>query len=432
MDPITSDNPITARLDILHQQWTTFSRAVEARLLIWCATRDEHALIAAFVAREQAPALARTSDVFARIDVPFHAVAQHTAALVAALRERVPTAEVGPGAPLPAATAADAVQRCVDALAMLRRRLLGPVGGGFLVLWLAPSEVSDDAAYLAFLRQLVRSAPATLRFVLVDDLAGHAYRALALAAPHGVRCVRCSLDVPAALVALAERAGGASAGDRLRVLVVRLAAILAAPTIDLAAARGLAAQAIAVARDAQLPALGAAVHMMLAGALVSLAEFREAHACYGAAARMASACRETSPAEAKPPGASIRLQAQFGQAGALLAAGAHAAAARAYAAAVPLAAALGDAHSELAAHRLASFCHAESGAAEPAWRVGLAGVARGLSLDPKRCEAADFAALARHQLRLTRSLRGYRSARGPLLAQVRKVLGPAWQPEPDR
>lgn len=422
-NPTSSDHPITACLDALHEQWISFSRAVDARLLIWRAACGERRMVDCFVARSRDAQMTDTRDVFVHLEDSFATPREHGEVLVRALRAHVGAERQGTSwSPPPHSDYPGRPQTLLAALVSLRR-YLGLTGDARLSVWLDPADVSAADAYRDWLRALVRSAPSAVRFIVLDEGHDGMLASLAVEDRDRVHRVACSLELPAALEALARQADDGSPGARFRILQARLWTILQAH--DAAAAHTVLAEAERLASTAGWPWLAAAMWLTSAGAMLGRGARREALQAYRRAAALSTIGNGATalPSEA----AAISSIANFGAGFVLFGEGAHAQAAAAYTTAASRSRARGDLRGELAGHRMASVCHEADGARDDAWETGVRGLSRGHAGEAMTHAAAELALLARHLVGLTRRVARFSARRTPLEARLDRLFGPGWR-----
>ncbi|HVZ35745.1 MAG TPA: hypothetical protein VG963_25135, partial [Polyangiaceae bacterium] len=195
-------DPISERLDDLHDHWVSFADNPVARLLIWRVADGEYAMVNAFVARESEPALARTPDLFVELAAPFRSETAYGAALASELCAQYSEASQGveadserlwqaPKPRLPAHDVGNFVRLCTS----FRAHHLGDHDEGKLVLWLNPTHVNSNAEYMRWLQRLVNEAPSELRVLVLDSTSAPELAPLAKVERERVVERTCALDM---------------------------------------------------------------------------------------------------------------------------------------------------------------------------------------------------------------------------------------------
>ena len=448
---MTDQNPIAQRLEAIHEQWLRFRDDPASRLLIWCATHDEASLIDTFVARECDEELARTPDLFVQLSAPFHSERTHGFALAQALCTQHEQALASlPAADRPLHWRCPSIDERASDLSVLgsvldslRRSLVADHNSARLVVWLDPSNVHAQEAYLRWLSRLIRQTPRELRFLVVDDTAESTFAPLANTEPAGVATQTCALDLPAAFAALAAgtgdgstgaaSTGAGSAGDQLRLLQTQLAIAVGAGEVT--RAEQLATSATELATAQGWPHLAATVQMTLAAGYGRALRHVDAHGAFSQAEQLAhESARDTahrapktSEDDTRTHARQLCLHAKLGRAGVLLALRSYPQAAATYLDAAALAHALADARLELDGHRLASVCLALQREPARAWQTGLRGLQLALAMDAETRATSSLLYLAEHLVRISETEGAYSAHHRPLAEQLARLLGADWR-----
>jgi hypothetical protein len=420
----------------LHEQRRIFTQCKDARLLIWQAADEEHALINAFIAKECEAESADTPDIFLQLSTPFRSDSGHGHALTTELHtlyEEASQLRVADQSvtwrSLPSGRSTDDIEAFVSVLLSLRSHLVAADGPSTIAVWLLPNEVGSWGAYLLWLHRLVQKLLPNIRVLVVDHREAPQYAPLAKADPLRVREKACDLSVLAAIEELATTAGTDTPGGAYRALQAACAARLAEGDLD--GAVRAATSASELAKEQGWPHLAAVTSMMLAAAYGAQKKPNEALAAYAEAELLGVAREAQESASTDEPafGTRIRLQARLGQGAVLLSCGAYKYAAVAYEQSAVLAHQLADAPTELDACRLASLSHSELGDASAAWELGSRGFQLGIGMDEETRRSSTLPYLAEHLLRLTDRHGAYSAHRRPLEAHLTKLLGAAWRDE---
>jgi tetratricopeptide (TPR) repeat protein len=443
---MVSLHPIVSRLGSLHQQWQRFVRQKDARLLVWQASADEAALIAAFVTHEGS-AEAWTHDLFVQLRTPFARERSHGLSLVQELcaqyaqaadaladgstssRWRCPpmSRTRAEGARTSSDESSSDIELLGAVLASFQQHHCAHDAGARLVVWLDPSEVVAPEGYRRWLRSLVQHAVAGPRFFIVDDVGAPGFLGLARAEPARVVACACALDMPSAFVALAAELPH-TPGAPLRLLQTRLAVALAEGAVPHAEA--LARSATQLATERGWPHLAACVQMMLAAGLSRAQRPLDALRAYGLAEQLTGPQRTSTRSDvghaAAAQTAPLQLHAKLGRAAVLLGLCSYARAAELYLESAALAHALSDGRLELDGYRLASVCYSLLREPGRAWPTAMQGLTVALRLDDDTRRTSTLLFLADHLVRLTRTSREFAAYNRPLERQLTQLLGPEW------
>jgi hypothetical protein len=374
-------NAIARRLDWLNDQWNEFASDPEARLLRWLIRADELRVIEAFIQTEQDDRAGEIPDLFLTFVEPFEDVVSYGEALRTSLiaqyeeaRPELREAGIDDAWSPPSPDARHSLTAFIEACASLHASY-----GDFvekLALVLTPTTVKDKSEWQRWLNALAERLPQEMRVAVIDPFESPALGALADALPARVRTVAADLDMPAATLEL-SRAGGVSSPDgQFRVQFAALAQALERG--DLAAARQRAEGAAAIAETNGWTQLLTAVHLALAGGLLSAGEWSEALSRYYNADTTGAQLESQGDAL----GSKLRLQAHLGRAATLFAAQDHQEAAAAYEAATQVATKADDPLMLLECWRMAAYCHEQAGDMPRAWECGMSALDAGEALPP--------------------------------------------------
>ena len=162
----------------------------------------------------------------------------------------------------------------------------------------------------------------------------------------------------------------------------------------------LGGQAVELARANALWHLAVPVQVALGAALAGEGRAQEALAQYVGAETDAQRGMAQEDPSARAICKTLYLQSRLAHGAALIGFGSMREAASSFEASAALAAADGARVNELDAYRLASFCHEQAGAAEPAWQSALAGLAVAHQIAPSEREHTSLPYLGAALLRL--------------------------------
>jgi hypothetical protein len=424
-------NPIAQRLQRLSDQWAQFAGDPKARVMCWQLTAAELPMFDAFIEQESDEQSAEHADVFVTFDTPFVRADEYGAALSRSLADgysqgadELRALGLAADWQLPAADKSEQdiaylLRTCQTFVAFYQIQSL-------LVLVLRPREVSDSAAYTAWLQRFALEAPAFVRVLLLDAAEHPAHAQLSAAAPEKLRSVAAALDLARALEQLSDEAGGLDTpGGQFRGLFVRLGNALS--QADLSRALALGSQAVELARAHALWHLAVPVQVALGAALAGEGRAQEALAQYVAAETDAQCGMAQADATASAICKTLYLQSRLAHGAALIGFGSMREAATSFEESAALAAADGAHVNELDAHRLASFCHEQAGASERAWQSALAGLAVAHQITPSERENTSLPYLGAALLRLVVGRSDHSATR--LDRELAQLLGKeTWQP----
>jgi hypothetical protein len=422
--------PIVERLDQVTGQWADFAERPDARVLCWLLAPDEHAMIDAFVAVEDAPAASQTQDLFVPLKAPF-SPGRYGAALLAEFTERAAALHRGLEDPERAAWQPPRTTGGPDPLPFLQacqsfiEHYQLP---GLLALVLNPQEIADLPAFRAWLDLVARTALPKLpkvRLVVRDDASAPALAPLVQAQPERVVAIPADLDMAAARLEISEDAGNLDKpGGQYRHAFVQMGNALGKQ--DLAAADEQAKVALAITACSSAEgwhALAVPIHLAMGASLAGAGKNEEANRRYLAA--------ETSAAEGEKAGdqacGKLRVQTRLCRGTLLIHAGAWQLAATLYAETVPLAVAVQDPGMIIDCHRLASFCRERAEQWAPAWQHGVDGLACARTVDKAALASTQLAYLGVGLERLCKRDQ-YSGAWKRIEQELVALLGPTWRP----
>lgn len=375
-------NAIEIRLYRLFEQCRSFLEDPRARVLRWRVRDDERSMISAFVAIESGEH-GELPYMFLRCAQPFEDAMYYADALAAGLLESYETARAdfeAEGlelwkAPIPHPRSSPA-ERWVALCASFQQHHAALMEG--VVAVLLPSGVRDTGAFAAWIADVARIAPPTVR-LLVPDSVDHPWLApLAPLEKSVVMPVHADLDMGDALVDLARNAADTDQpSGQFRLRFVDLANAAGSKDIFGAEKAAEAARAIVVRQGwhhlevAVLCALAAAYSAVQRPSDV-LARYREADA---------AACKARESDEQL--GNTLRLKVQLAIGATLVGMGEHVSAATVYEGCTILAGNVGDQAMLLEAWRMASWCYEQSNALARSWECGLNALGVAEQLDEK-------------------------------------------------
>lgn len=375
-------NAIAHRLDRLSDQWNEFATDDEARLLRWMIRSDEFRVIEVFLQSEQDDRAGEIPDLFITLEDPFEDVVSYGASLRTSLiaqyeevRPELRADGIADGWTAPPPEDRHSLTAFIEACSSLHDRYADVAER--LAVFLLPSAVSDAAEWQRWLGAVAQRLPRDVRVAVVDSVESPVLAGLQEQNPKRVRTVEAGLDMPAATMELARAGGVATPDGQFRVQFVALAQALEKG--DLVAARRRADAAGAIAEANGWGQLSAAVHLALAGGLLSAGEWKEAVARYFSADTAGARLQE----QGDPAGSKLRLQAHLGRAATLFAAQDYGRAAAAYEDATRMATAADDPLMLVESWRMAAHCHEQAGDAQRAWECGLRALDASEAMSPE-------------------------------------------------
>ena len=385
-------NAIARRLDRLNDQWNEFAADDEARVLRWMICADELRVIEVFLQSEQDDRAGEIPDLFITLTDPFEDVVSYGTALrtslVAQYEEARPELRadgMDDGWTPPPAEGRHTLTAFMEACSSLQERYADMTER--LAVFLMPSAVKDSAEWQRWLGAVAQRLPRDVRVAVVDSVDTPMLAGLAEGNPTRVRTIEAALDMPAATMELARAGGVATPDGQFRVQFAALAQALEKG--DLAAARTRADAAGAIAQANGWGQLTAAVHLALAGGLLSAGEWTEAVSRYFSA----DSAGAQLEAQGDAMGGKLRLQAHLGRGATIFAAQDYPRAAAAYEDATRIATTAGDPLMLLESWRMAAHCHEQAGDAPRAWECGLRALdaSEAMSLESRRHSTLPFA-----------------------------------------
>ena len=425
-----TDNPIAERVDRLHNQWTSFAKDRDARILRWVLDADEVPVLDAWLAKESHPEAAETPDLFLELDAPFALPAQHGLALREALRisyerDKAALEQAGVAAAWqcpPYRQGTNDIAAWLETLESFR----AAHGQGIEVvaISLRPSTVSGVEAYALWLQRLAQAAPPHLRFIVVEIRPANTFATLAHSEPKRVVTQSANLDMPGALEQVSADAGNLETpGGQFRHLYVQMGG--AAKRGDVATADALGASAITIADGQGWPQLSGVIHFFMGSLLLQLGRHVDAYHRFVAADGAGQRMEQSGEASG---GKKMRLQGRLAAGTALLQEKAYPQAAQVYQDTVPIAEAAEDKRAALDCWRLTSYCHELAGDTKRAWSAGAQGLELAGKLDEETRRTSTLPYLGEGMLRLTSDAR---LGDAPSIERkMTSLLGPEWRPLP--
>ncbi|GEP57023.1 hypothetical protein [Reyranella soli] len=420
-------NAIERRIDLLASLWNEASDNPAIRLVRWVVDTDERRMLDVFVALENKE-VGQTADGFLRLTASFEGAGDYAPSLVRELvkigkasEEGLRSKELRDDWTLPPIAPNEGsgryFLRAVDSL-----KSHYPDRMDCLVLFLAPAAISDAAAWRRWLEQMIGAGiPASLRVMVADPIDTPLLGELERKFPDLVLTIEPRLDMPAAMDELARSEGSEGPARAFRIHLVALAA--AAQVKNGAGAQKAADQALAVARAEAWHDQEAVVQMAMAATRLATSEFDLAIKAYRSAFKAAEVAAEA----AHPAAPKLRVAAGMGLAGAMLAASRWPDAARVYEATAPLANAAQDGVMVIEAWRMASYCHAQSGAAAAAWRCGNEALGAGETLDEPMRQASTLPWVGQTMLQLLDSHERKDEYAAVVQGRLSRLLGEGWE-----
>jgi hypothetical protein len=420
-------NAIERRIDHLASLWNSASDEPAIRLVRWLVDLDEGRMVDVFVALEGQSA-AQTADAFLKLGTPFENERDYATALLRELMAAAEASREGLRAKglrddwrAPAATQGQGAGRH---LLIAAASLAAHYEDRFerLVLVLAPAAIRDSAGWRRWIEQLLRAdIPASLRVMLCDPADAPLLDGIEAGAPGRAITLEPRLNMVAAISELARAEGADGPAKSFRIQLVALAA--AARVKNGEAAQQAADRAVAIAHAEKWPDQEVVAMMALGATRLATGELDLAVRAYRGAFRAA----EQAGVVGHPAAPKLRVAAGMGLGGAMLAAACWADAARVYEATAPLALTAQDGIMTVEAWRMASYCHAQAGAAAHSWQCGAEALQAGAALPPDLRGASTLPWVAQTMLRLIKGHVQQEQHTASLRARMDALLGQGWE-----
>ncbi len=422
-----TENAIARRIGRLASLWNEASDNPAIRLVRWVVGTDERRMLDVFVALENEE-VGQTADGFLRLTASFEGPGDYAPSLVRELVEIGKASEEGlrnkelrdDWTIPPIASNEGSGRYFLRAMDSLKSHY--PDRMDCLVLFLAPVAISDAAAWQRWLGQMLAAGvPASLRVMVADPVDTPWLGELERTFPDLVLTIEPQLDMPAAMNELARSEGSPGPARDYRIHLVALAA--AAQTKNGEGAQKAADQALVVARAEGWHDQEAVVQMAMGATRLATNEHDLAIQAY----RRAFKAAEVAAEAAHPAAPKLRVAAGMGLGGAMLAASRWPDAARVYEATAPLAVAAQDGVMAVEAWRMASYCHAQSGAAAAAWQCGNEALGAGETLDESMRQASTLPWVAQTMLQLLDSHVRKDEYAAIVDGRLTQLLGEGWK-----
>jgi hypothetical protein len=375
-------NPVERRLALLCADWLEFRADVAGRLLVWQVPDNAVRLVQCFVQAQKHDLEYSSRDLFVPFDAPFEHSLQYARALkeqlageVEASRAEWAAQGLGAGWALDPAASPDTAAVFIEALRSLGSSLHRSIG--HLVAVLMPPAVARPAHWAGWLQRALQARlPERLRLVVVDSLDQPRLEELAAAGDARISVRRPPVNgLAVAQETFAQEVTTGPAGV-YRQMLMSVVALMEKGSAEQVKAR--AADALKFARQQGWSDQEVVLRILVAGAFLKESRHAEAVQTYRAARQAAAQAVQAN----HPAGRKLMLQGWFGEAGAQLAAGDDAAAAKCYDAAARTALEDQNPLMALEGWRMAAFCHARNGDAAAAQERGELALGLGAQLKP--------------------------------------------------
>lgn len=436
MASLPRKNAIQRRLEILESQWNGFAEDPTPRALRWLVDPDEARMVDVFLEKENEE-VGTVPDLFIRFEEPFTESQRYGFVLAEALKvkyDQIREGILGEGIASdwtsPEARQGESNEayfaRCCASFRDYYQAIVGR-----LVVVLLPGEVTSFVEWRTWLARILKlGLPESVRLLLVDPMGEPALDLLAQSEPELVRTIPADLDMPGAYLELARGDGRPDPGVDFRRAFIALTNALAKRDPTLAGT--LADRAMAIAQQHGWPQMQIVVHMAVGAGWLAVGKPEEALKRYQAAgATAATASQGGDPAAPK-----LALQCKLAEGAALVSGQRHQQAAEAYEAAAALAERLPDPMMLMESRRMAGFCYATAGQADPAWRSGHLALDAAEKLEPDARANSTLPYVGQFLLRLLGG-KGRNRPRLPdgggedpeqqVRARMAKLAGPDWE-----
>ncbi len=351
-------NPVERRMIELREHWDAFVAQPAKRLLIWQAPDNAGRLLQCFFEAQKHELPYTTGDFFMVFDVPFSNAIQFSRELKEALAGQYEASRgdfraqgVEPDWVFSAADEPDSASGFIRSLRSFGSKHHKKIG--HLVAVLAPPAVANEAGYASWLtRALGEAMPERMRLVVVDSAESPRLKSLAESGHESVFVDALNIDtLNVAQETFAQEATSGPAGV-FRNHLMGLVTLVEKGSADQVKVK--AADAFAFARKHQWADQEVVVRMLVAGALLKEKRIDESVKIYLGARESAA----QAAAAGHPAGQQLVLQTWLGEAGAHLAGGDVAQAARCYDEAAITAQKIPNPILAIESFRMGAFCHA--------------------------------------------------------------------------
>jgi hypothetical protein len=376
-------NPVERRLALLCGDWVDFCADPSKRLLVWQVPENATRLVQCFFEVQKLDLEYSSRDVFVVFQPPFEHSLQYSRELKQALKGQYEASRDDLAAQdLPAdwgfdpAQVPDTPAAVLGALRSFGSKYHETIG--HLAAVLMPGAVTDPDAFEGWvLRALDTALPERLRLAVVDSIEHPRFPGLTADRDARIAVQRPAVDgLSTAQETFAQEPATGPAGV-FRNLMMGVVSLVEKGSADRVKAK--AKDALAFARKQGWADQEVVLRLLVAGALLKERRHEEAIGVY----RNARDAATRALAAEHPAGQKLVLQTWFGQAGASLAAGDAAEAARCYEEAAAVAERDRNAILAIEAFRMASFCHAKAGDASAAVDRGRQAMQVGQGLNPE-------------------------------------------------
>jgi hypothetical protein len=375
-------NPVERRLSLLCADWLDFRADATKRLLVWRVPENATRLVQCFFEVQKHDLEYASRDLFVVFDGQFERSRQYSRDLKQALRGQYDASRDDLHAQgLPAdwtfepGQTPDSPAGVIAALRSFGSEYHRTIG--HLAAALLPSAVSDVNLFEDWIRRaLALNLPERMRLVIVDSLEHPRFPRLTSALDPRIEERQPGIDgLATAQEAFAQEPTPGPAGV-FRNLMMGVVSLIEKGSADQVKAK--AADTLPFTRKQGWADQEVVLHLLVAGAMLKESRHQEAIGFYRSAGEAAARAVDAN----HPAGHKLALQARFGEAGALLAAGDPKGAAQSYDEAAVVAQRDRNAILAIEAFRMAAFCHARAGDSEAAIERGLLAMQIGERLKP--------------------------------------------------
>ncbi|CAM2005239.1 ATP-binding protein [Acanthopleuribacter pedis] len=419
-------NPIIDRIDKLREAWWRFCDDEEKRLLVWCLHPEDLSIRDTFLSVEMEEQ-GETAELFVRIEAAFE-VDHHGFSIVDHLLEayaaaKVTLAELGlpdawaPPPPTPG-------QHDIERLVAVCTHFMATYGEAMehLVLVLDPAEIADEAAWQDWLSAAASAAfPESVRLLTTEVGKNKRWHRLHEQPPAAMLIEDPQLDGETAAADLAAAADDGSPGGRFRRAFIEIGA--AGKERDQAEAEHAANRALSISRAEKWPAMSVVAHIALSSVQISCND----HEAAVRTCEAASAEAQDAAAAKVEGGDQLVLQTGMSLGSAYIGVGRYAPAAATYEETIAAAVSVGNSFLELECRRLACFCYETADDPEPAWHIGLSGLAQAQTLSDEERRNSYLPYLGAGLLRIAERHQYTQPSPKEIRATLCDLVGPEWE-----
>ena len=424
MNAAETSNPITQRLDKMHQLWQRFRAVPETRVCRWLIQPDDKKMVEAFLETTYLESNDAV-DFFLPFYTPFTKVEKYAEALITELNEAVAAdaeglSEEGIKLNWPPAPAKESLESpAAQFLYYLQQFALLVPAAEMLVAVLLPTAINKQ--YGKWLYKFTKlDIPANIRFLVIDAQEEEVLATAAKKASAQIITLPLELDMPNALRQLAAGGNPADPGVKFRKAFLDLSQ--AAATKNLNEVQRLETAPLLICREQGWVPMEIAVHSLVAAAYIGVNRLPEAlqryEQAYGLAVQTAAA--------GEGVGLILAVQCRLNLGSVHIARKTYREAAVAYASAAEHAQDAGDNFQVMEAKRMQGFSLEKCSEWEAAFKIEKEALEAAALLDEPVRQNSSLPYLGQSLLELAYRV-GYKEEYLQLEERLNTLAGPNWQ-----